>query len=347
MQSYKDLPKLLYHIQWKFRDELRPRFGVMRGREFLMKDNYSFDLDAESARRSYDKVFVSYLRTFSRLGLRAVPMEADTGPIGGNLSHEFIVLAETGESRVWCDRALLETDILSLAVDYEDPEGVADLVSRFTGGYACSDDKHDPALFAREVAEERRYEGRGIEVGHIFYFGDKYAEPLGAKVLKENGEQAALHMGSYGIGITRLVGALIEAFHDEHGIIWPDAAAPFHAALLNLRQGDAACDAFCERLYAALLAAGVETLYDDRDERAGAKFSEADLVGLPWRIVVGPKTAAAGRAEIRRRDGRAQEEELALEDVVARLKETAAAAAAAGRLGAVGAVGAPARPADA
>ncbi|MGR4000715.1 MAG: proline--tRNA ligase [Alphaproteobacteria bacterium] len=322
VQSYRDLPKLLYHIQWKFRDELRPRFGVMRGREFLMKDNYSFDATSEAARHSYNKMFVSYLRTFARLGLRAIPMEADTGPIGGNLSHEFIILADTGESQVWCDKKLLDVDVLSLAVDYDDEDEVRSLVERFTQDYARTDEKHDADIFSREVPKDRRYEGRGIEVGHIFHFGTKYSDPLNARVRLPDGSDTPVYMGSYGIGVSRLVGAIIEASHDEFGIIWPDSVAPFRVALLNLRVGDSECDRLADSAYEQLGRAGIDTLYDDRNERAGTKFSEADLIGLPWRLVVSPKGAARGIVEIKRR-GEGEAEEMALEDAVRSLTVTA------------------------
>lgn len=325
VSSYRDLPQLLYHIQWKFRDELRPRFGVMRGREFLMKDNYSFDLDAESARHSYNKMFVSYLRTFARLGLKAIPMEADTGPIGGNLSHEFIILAKTGESAVWCDRELLDLDVLSLDVRYDDALEVGGIVEHFTQGYARTDEKHDADVFASTVEQARRYEGRGIEVGHIFYFGTKYSEPLGARVKLADGTETPVHMGSYGIGVSRLAGAIIEAHHDDAGIIWPAEVAPFQVSLLNLRPGDDAVDALSERCYEALQNAGVEVLYDDRDERAGAKFSEADLLGFPWRVVVAPRSAARGLVELKRRDSEASEE-MTLEAACERLRAAAESA---------------------
>jgi prolyl-tRNA synthetase len=298
VKSYRDLPKLLYHIQWKFRDEVRPRFGVMRGREFLMKDSYSFDLDYAGAKRAYNKMFVSYLRTFARMGLKAIPMEADTGPIGGNLSHEFIILAETGESQVYCDRALVERDVLSLEVDYD-----ADLepqVGQWTSAYAATDEKHDAARFAALPAE-RRVEARGIEVGHIFYFGTKYSDPLKAQVQAQDGQSVGIHMGSYGIGVSRLVGAIIEASHDESGIIWPESVAPFKIGLINLKPADAAAGKLGEDIYARLRQAGIEVLYDDRDARAGGKFAEMDLIGLPWQVIVGPRGAAKGEVEVKNR----------------------------------------------
>ena len=307
-RSYRDLPKLLYHIQWKFRDEVRPRFGVMRGREFLMKDAYSFDLDVEAAKVSYARMFVAYLRTYARMGLQAIPMEADTGPIGGNLSHEFIILADTGESEVFCDRSLLDFDILGDRVDYEDPAALQAIVDRHTSAYARTDEKHEAAAYEAAVPAERRYAGRGIEVGHIFYFGTKYSDPLGARVATPEGGEVAVHMGSYGIGVSRLAGAIIEASHDEAGIVWPEAVAPFKVGLINLRVSDAVCSELCERLYGQLTEAGVEVLYDERDESAGAKFAEMDLIGLPWQLAVGPRGLKAGTVELKeRRSGERQE----------------------------------------
>ncbi len=314
VKSYRDLPKNLYHIQWKFRDEVRPRFGVMRGREFLMKDAYSFDVDFAGARRSYNRMFVAYLRTFARMGLQAIPMRADTGPIGGDLSHEFVILAETGESAVYCHRALVEYDVLKEAIDYD--ADLAPIVERWTRHYAATDDKHDPN--ACPVAADELLSARGIEVGHIFYFGTKYSKPMNATVTTATGETVPVEQGSYGIGISRLVGAIIEASHDEAGIIWPDAVAPFAVALINLKPGDEASVAACEDLYAKLRAAGVEVLYDDTAERAGVKFATADLIGLPWRLTVGPRGLAKGVVELKRRATGACEE-ISAESALARL----------------------------
>src|SRR5689334_184089 len=258
VRSYKDLPLNLYHIQWKFRDEVRPRFGVMRSREFLMKDAYSFDLDQAGARHAYNKMFVAYLRTFARMGLKAIPMRADTGPIGGDLSHEFIILAETGESEVFCDKAWLETDVLGTDVDYA--SDLEPFFQKWTSLYAATDEKHDKAN--SPLPPERLVTARGIEVGHIFYFGTKYSKPMGATVAGPGGETITVEMGSYGIGVSRLVGAIIEASHDERGIIWPESVAPFRVGLVNLRAADAACTKACEELYAKLRGAGVATLYD-------------------------------------------------------------------------------------
>jgi prolyl-tRNA synthetase len=302
IKSYRDLPKNLYHIQWKFRDEVRPRFGVMRGREFLMKDNYSFDLDAKGAKHSYNKMFVAYLRTFARMGLKAIPMRADTGPIGGDLSHEFIILADTGESQVFCDRAWLDADILANDVDYAGD--LEPFFRKWTSLYAATDEKHDP----KAIAPDRLVTARGIEVGHIFYFGTKYSKPMNAVVAGPKGEQIAVEMGSYGIGVSRLVGAIIEASHDDAGIIWPESVAPFKVGLVNLRAGDARCVAAADDLYAKLARAGIEVLYDDRDESPGAKFAAMDLIGLPWQLVIGPRGLDKGVVEMKERKTGARHE---------------------------------------
>ena len=299
VKSYKDLPRILYHIQWKFRDEIRPRFGVMRGREFLMKDSYSFDLTVDDARKSYNKMFVAYLRTFARMGLKSVPMVAETGPIGGNLSHEFIILAETGESEVYCHKDLIALEPPGADIDYDGD--LSPIVDAFTGKYAATSEKHEAERFAKEVAEKDRVTARGIEVGHIFFFGTKYSEPMGARVQGPDGELITVQMGSYGIGVSRLVGAIIEASHDAQGIIWPKSVAPFDVGLINVKVGDAATDRACEDIYAKLEAAGLSVLYDDRDERAGAKFAAMDLIGLPFQLVVGPKGLASGEIELKER----------------------------------------------
>ncbi len=298
VSSYRDLPKILYHIQWKFRDEIRPRFGVMRGREFLMKDAYSFDLDRAGAETSYHTMFVSYLRTFARLGLTAVPMRADPGPIGGDLTHEFLILAETGESEVFLDKRIFDVDVAGGAVRYDDPSSLRRAFEAWTTRYARTEETHDPALFESEVAPENRVSGRGIEVGHVFHFGDKYSKPMGASVRNAAGEDVHYQMGSYGIGISRLVGAVIEASHDERGIIWPQPVTPFDAGLVNLKQGDPVVDAACESFYEAAQRAGIDLLYDDSDARAGQKFASMELIGLPWRVAIGPRDAASGVVEI-------------------------------------------------
>jgi prolyl-tRNA synthetase len=319
VSSYRDLPLTLYQIQWKFRDEIRPRFGVMRGREFLMKDGYNFDLSREDALHAYNRHLVSYLRTYERMGIRAIPMRADTGPIGGDYSHEFLVLAETGESEVFYDSAVTDLRFGEAEIDYTDHAACQAVYDHWTSHYARTDETHDAASFAR-VPEARRRQTRGIEVGQIFYFGTKYSEPLNAVVVNEAGERVPVHMGSHGIGVSRLAGAIIEASHDERGIVWPEGVAPFHVGIVNLRQGDGAADAACEALYAGLRAAGLDPLYDDRDERAGAKFATMDLIGLPWRITVGPRGLQAGVVELTsRRTG--ESEEMSPEAAVARCGE--------------------------
>ena len=296
VRSYKALPLNLYHIQWKFRDEVRPRFGIMRGREFLMKDAYSFDLDADRAREAYNRMFVSYLKTFARMGLTAIPMEAETGPIGGDMSHEFIILAETGESGVYFHRDWLDADLVT-SVDYSDD--LQPVVDRFTSLYARADEKHDPADCP--VAEADLMSLRGIEVGHIFYFGEKYSAAMGATVAGPDGANVPVHMGSYGIGVSRLVGGIIEASHDDKGIIWPRSVAPFDVAVINLKPGDSDCDATAEDLYGKLQGAGCDPVLDDRDERPGAKLASIDLIGIPWQIVVGPRGMANGVVEVKNR----------------------------------------------
>jgi prolyl-tRNA synthetase len=299
VKSYRELPKILYHIQWKVRDEQRPRFGVMRGREFLMKDAYSFDIDEAAARLSYNRMFVAYLRTFSRMGLKAIPMRAETGPIGGDLSHEFIILADTGESGVYCNKDVLDLPVPGIDVDYDGD--LSPIVRQWTSLYAATQDVHDAARFEQEVAPDKRLHTRGIEVGQIFYFGTKYSEPMNAVVSGPDGVERPIHGGSYGVGVSRLVGAIIEAFHDEAGIKWPEPVAPFKVALLNLKQGGADTDAACEALYRGLTGKGIDVLYDDRDQRPGAKFATADLIGLPWQVLVGPKGLAEGKVELKRR----------------------------------------------
>jgi len=299
VRSYKDLPKILYHIQWKFRDEQRPRFGVMRGREFLMKDAYGFDVDEAGAVRSYNKMFVAYLNLFDRMGLKAVPMRAETGPIGGDLSHEFIILAETGESAVFCHKDLVDMPAPGIDLDWDGD--LQPLVDARTRLYAATEEMHDPAKFEAEAPEDKRLSARGIEVGHIFFFGEKYSKAMKANVAGPDGVERPIQMGSYGVGVSRLLGAIIEASHDEAGIIWPDSVAPFDVGIINMRPGDAGVDAVCAEAYAALKAAGKDPLLDDTAERAGAKFATMDLIGLPWQLVVGPKGVADGVVELKRR----------------------------------------------
>lgn len=317
--SYKDLPMTLYHIQWKFRDEMRPRFGVMRGREFFMKDGYNFDLTKEDALHAYNRHLVSYLRTYERMGLQAIPMRADSGPIGGDDTHEFLVLAETGESEVFYDSAVTDLKFGDREIDYDDHGQCAAVMQEFTTKYARTDETHDEALF-NEVPEERRRVARGIEVGQIFYFGTKYSEAMGATVQGPDGKVVPVHMGSHGIGVSRLLGAIIEASHDDKGIIWPEGVTPFHCGIVNLKQGDEEADAACQALYNSITALGLEPLYDDRKERAGGKFATMDLIGLPWRITVGPRGLKNGVVELTcRRTG--ESEEMPPEQAIARIAE--------------------------
>ncbi|MCG7627405.1 proline--tRNA ligase [Epibacterium sp. MM17-32] len=317
VSSYKDLPLTMYQIQWKFRDEIRPRFGVMRGREFYMKDGYNFDLTKEDALHAYNRHLVSYLRTYERMGLQAIPMRADGGPIGGDYTHEFLVLAETGESEVFYDSEITDLTFGAREIDYDSVEQCQAVLEEFTSRYARTDETHDEALF-NAVPEERRRVARGIEVGQIFYFGTKYSEALGATVQTAEGDSVPVHMGSHGIGVSRLLGAIIEASHDDKGIIWPEGVTPFHCGIVNLKQGDDEADAACEQLYAALTAIGLEPLYDDRKERAGGKFASMDLIGLPWRITVGPRGLKNGVVEVTsRRTG--ESEEMSPEDAVKKI----------------------------
>jgi prolyl-tRNA synthetase len=319
VSSYKDLPLTLYHIQWKFRDEVRPRFGVMRGREFYMKDGYTFDLTKEDALHAYNRHLVSYLRSYERMGLQAIPMRADGGPIGGDYTHEFLVLAETGESEVFYDSDVTDLRFGDREIDYDNVEQCQAVLEEFTTKYARTDETHDEAAF-NALPEERRRTARGIEVGQIFYFGTKYSEALNAKVQNQEGKPTPVHMGSHGIGVSRLLGAIIEASHDDKGIIWPEGVTPFHCGIVNLKQGDDEADGACNQLYAALTAAGLEPLYDDRKERAGGKFATMDLIGLPWRITVGPRGLKNGVVELTsRRTG--ESVELSPEEAVKKVVE--------------------------
>lgn len=320
VKSYRDLPRNLYHIQWKFRDEIRPRFGVMRGREFLMKDAYSFDLTPEAGRHSYCKMFVAYLRTFARMGLKAIPMKADTGPIGGDLSHEFIILASTGESEVYCHQDLIDMKVPGEDINYDsDLEAV---VAEWTGKYAATSEMHDEVRFKKDVPAGSRLAARGIEVGHIFYFGTKYSAPMGCHVQGPDGRMMPVESGSYGVGVSRLAAAIIEASHDEKGIVWPLAVAPFQVGLINLTVGDPKTDGVCDTVYEQFGAAGIEVLYDDTEERAGAKFNTMDLIGLPWQFIVGPKSLENGEVELKDR-ATGKRETLKIEDAIKSLKKRA------------------------
>ena len=311
VRTYKDLPKLLYHIQWKFRDEVRPRFGVMRGREFLMKDTYSFDLNFDGAKKTYNKMFVAYLRTFARMGLRAIPMAADSGPIGGDMSHEFLILADTGESEVFCHKDILSFDLPKDNIDYN--EDFQPIVDKWTELYAATDEKHNlsqESLLAKDLVS-----ARGIEVGHIFYFGTKYSKAMNALISSPSGQEIPVEMGSYGIGISRLVAGIIEASHDDDGIIWPESVAPFDIGIINLSSGNESCDSACEDLYFRLGNAGLDVLYDERDERAGVKFANMDLIGLPWQIIAGPRGIKNGVIELKNR-ATGEKDEMTLNSVL-------------------------------
>ncbi len=297
VRSYKDLPKMLYHIQWKFRDETRPRFGVMRGREFLMKDTYSFDLTKEDAVKSYNKMFTAYLNTFARLGIKAVPMKADTGPIGGDLSHEFVILAESGESEVFCHRDLVE---MAPPGDVDFEGDLSHIFDERTSLYAATEEMHDAEEFAK-IPKDKQLSARGIEVGHIFYFGDKYSAPMKATVMDSNGKPQNVMMGSYGIGVSRLVGGIIEACHDENGIVWPKSVAPFGVGIINLNMKDEACGVAATDFYEKCVEAGLDPLYDDSPDRGGVKFSRMDLIGLPYQIVIGPRGLKEGIVEVKDR----------------------------------------------
>ena len=311
VRTYKDLPKLLYHIQWKFRDEVRPRFGVMRGREFLMKDTYSFDLNFDGAKKTYNKMFVAYLRTFARMGLRAIPMAADSGPIGGDMSHEFLILADTGESEVFCHKDILSFDLPKDNIDYN--EDFQPIVDKWTELYAATDEKHN--LSQASLLAEDLVSARGIEVGHIFYFGTKYSKAMNALISSPSGQEIPVEMGSYGIGISRLVAGIIEASHDDDGIIWPESVAPFDIGIINLSSGNESCDSACEDLYFRLGNAGLDVLYDERDERAGVKFANMDLIGLPWQIIAGPRGIKNGVIELKNR-ATGEKDEMTLNSVL-------------------------------
>lgn len=321
VKSYKQLPMNLYHQQWKFRDEVRPRFGVMRGREFLMKDAYSFDLNEEAARISYQKMFAAYLNTFSRLGVTAIPMQADPGPIGGDLSHEFLMLAESGESAVFCDRAVLDVPAPGLDFDFSDTTALAEEMNKRTKYYAATEDKHDQAAYMA-IPENQRVAARGIEVGHIFYFGTKYSEPMGASVQDRDGHVVPVHGGSYGIGVSRLVGAIIEACNDDNGIVWPASVSPFDAGVISMRPDDEATSGACDAAYLAMTAAGMDVLYDETEDRPGAKFGRMDLIGLPWQVIIGPKAVEKGVVELKERATGAREE-LPIAPAIAKMRPSA------------------------
>lgn len=296
-KSYKSLPKILFHIQWKFRDEVRPRFGVMRCKEFLMKDSYSFDVTEEDGKSSYNKMFLSYLKTFQRLGLKAIPMEAESGPIGGNLSHEFIILANTGESKVYIDKRILDMDIPD-EIDYEkDSENI---VSKWTEFYSVTDDMYEQDIYESKVEEDNRLEMRGIEVGHVFYFGDKYTKPLNANVQDQDGVTKPIQSGSYGIGVSRLVAAIIEASHDDKGIIWPKSVSPFDYALICLNSKNEELVKLCDMIYKKMKSK-YAVLYDDSTSSVGEKLNRMDLIGIPTQIILGNKSIESKSLEIKDR----------------------------------------------
>ena len=299
IKSYKNLPLNLFHIQWKFRDEIRPRFGVMRGREFLMKDSYSFDLNEDSARVSYNKMFVAYLKTFQRLGLKAIPVSAESGPIGGNLSHEFSIIAPTGESEIFCDKNLLDIDINKK--DYISDEEISEVVEEYLGFYSATDEKHDSKKFSSMVKKENQISGRGIEVGHIFSFGEKYSKPMKASIVNMDGKNSNVYMGSYGIGVSRLVATIIECFNDESGIIWPISVAPFKVNIINLKNSDQECYKKSLEIHDLFKKKGIEVIFDDRNESAGKKFSDSDLIGIPFQLIIGPRELKNGNVELKTR----------------------------------------------
>jgi prolyl-tRNA synthetase len=305
VKSYKALPLNLYQINWKFRDEVRPRFGVMRGREFLMKDGYSFHTTLDDAKREYSKMYDVYHNIFKRLGLTAIAVSADSGAIGGNLSHEFQVLAETGESQVYYDQRFDDIRDGKLSLSGEEMRGL----------YAAADELHVPEKCP--IPKENLREARGIEVGHIFLLGRKYTDAMGIDVTGPEGA-VRVEMGTYGIGVSRLVAAIIEASHDDNGIIWPESVAPFRVGLINLRPGDVNCEEACNLIYNTLTAKEVPILYDDTDERPGGKFASMDLIGTPWQIIVGPKGLERNVVELKSRKT-GEKQEVSVESALAKL----------------------------
>lgn len=301
IKSYKSLPIIMYQIHWKFRDEIRPRFGVMRGREFLMKDGYSFARNFEQAKEVYEKVFYSYVKIFKKIGLQPIPVQANPGQIGGNMSHEFHILAETGESTLYYDKRLLtasDKDLMNI--------------------FAVSDEKYDPQT--TPIPEDQMQISKGIEVGHVFYFGTKYSKSMNACVLDEKGEKLYPEMGSYGIGVSRLVGAIIEASHDDRGIVWPESVAPFDVTVLNLHTNNNDCDCVAEKFYETI-SQRKEVLYDDRPISVGEKLADADLIGIPWQIIVGKKNVERGVVELKNRKS-GEKSELSFDEVIGRFCKT-------------------------
>ena len=289
-KSYKSLPQLLYHIQWKFRDEIRPRFGIMRGREFYMKDAYSFDVTDEDAFYSYNKFFLSYLRTFKRLSLTAIPMAADTGPIGGNLSHEFIILADTGESKIFTDKRIF--DLTNEDTNLE-KSSLEEMRKKYEQFYSVTDEKFNKDEFEKMVSEENRLITKGIEVGHIFYFGDKYSKAMDAAVDLPGGKKDFVKMGSYGIGVSRLVGAIIEAKYDEKNEImkWPLSVAPYDIALIPMiKKNDTSALEKANNIKSELIKSNIEAIIDDTDENYSSKIKKMNLIGAPYQVVIGKKS---------------------------------------------------------
>ncbi len=298
LKSYKNFPKVLYHFQWKFRDELRPRFGVMRGREFLMKDAYSFDVNYENAYLAYAKMFVLYMKIFKSLGLKVLPFNAETGPIGGTLSHEFVVESKTGESEIFFDKRAYN---INYETDLSDKKKLKTILENYGNFYCCTLDKHKKEKFEELVEKKHQIKTRGIEVGHIFYFGTKYSEKLNAKFLDKNGNTKLIHSGSYGIGVSRLVGAIIEANHDSKGIKWPKEVAPFQILLINVNVNNKISTEFCENFYYKNNKF-INILYDDKDDRIGHKLYNADLIGIPIQVIVGERNLLNDNIEIKVRD---------------------------------------------
>ena len=288
IKSYKSLPQSLYHIQWKFRDELRPRFGVMRCREFLMKDAYTFDLSDEDAVKSYNKMYFAYLKTFKRMGLAAIPMAADTGPIGGNLSHEFVILAETGESKIYADKRIFEIDTKSFNLN---DLSLKKMRNNFDTYYAVTDDKFNKSDFEKKVLQENRLITKGIEVGHIFYFGDKYSKPLKANVDLQGGKKISVKMGSYGIGVSRLVAAIIEAKFNNNIMKWPISVSPYEVAIIPMiSKNDNSYLIKSQKIYKELIKHNIDVLLDDTDENISAKIKKFNLIGIPYQIIIGQKS---------------------------------------------------------
>ena len=288
VKSYKSLPQILYHIQWKFRDEVRPRFGIMRCREFYMKDAYSFDLDEANAKKSYNKMFFSYLNTFKRLGLQAIPMAADTGPIGGDLSHEFIILAETGESKIYADKKIFEINLNEYGSDDKSLEKIR---SDFSSIYAVTDEKYNKDEFEKKVEKSKQLITKGIEVGHIFYFGDKYSKPLNCFIDSKEGKKDSVKMGSYGIGVSRLVGAIIEAKYENNVMKWPKAISPFDVVIIpNINKNNNESLIKAEKIYKELKKQDIDVLLDDVEENMSNKFKKHDLIGIPYQIIIGSKS---------------------------------------------------------